>query len=107
MHPATPGLHPETDAILADGVSHSLLVVLDRLSPAQRVAFVFHNVFTMPFDDIGQILNRSPIAAKKLASRAPNASAAQPHSRRDRPENCPHRRGVPSGGVGGGCHDTS
>jgi RNA polymerase sigma-70 factor (ECF subfamily) len=61
---------PETDAILADGVSRALLVVLDRLSPAQRVAFVLHDVFAMPFDDIGWVLNRSPLAAKKLASRA-------------------------------------
>jgi RNA polymerase sigma-70 factor, ECF subfamily len=61
---------PETDAMLADGVNRALLVVLDRLSPAQRVAFVLHDVFAMPFDDIGQILNRSPIAAKQLASRA-------------------------------------
>jgi RNA polymerase sigma-70 factor, ECF subfamily len=61
---------PETDAILADGVSRALLIVLDRLSPAQRVAFVLHDVFAVPFDDVGQLLNRSPIAAKKLASRA-------------------------------------
>ncbi len=61
---------PETDAILTNGVNRALLVVLDRLSPAQRVAFVLHDVFAIPFDDVGHILNRSPIAAKKLASRA-------------------------------------
>ncbi len=61
---------PEADALLADGVSRALLIVLDRLSPAQRVAFVLHDVFAVPFDDVGQLLNRSPTAAKKLASRA-------------------------------------
>jgi RNA polymerase sigma factor (sigma-70 family) len=57
-------------ALLADSVSRALLVVLDRLSPAQRVAFVLHDVFAMPFDTIGELLDRSPDAAKKLASRA-------------------------------------
>ncbi|MGH6996364.1 MAG: sigma factor-like helix-turn-helix DNA-binding protein, partial [Stellaceae bacterium] len=57
-------------ALLADSVSRALLVVLDRLSPAQRVAFVLHDVFAMPFDAIGELLKRSPDAAKKLASRA-------------------------------------
>jgi len=66
----TSWVSPETDAILADGVSRALLIVLDRLSPAQRVAFVLHDVFAVSFDDVGQLLNRSPIAAKKLASRA-------------------------------------
>ena len=57
-------------ALLADSVSRALLVVLDRLSRAQRVAFVLHDVFAMPFDAVGELLNRSPEAAKKLASRA-------------------------------------
>jgi RNA polymerase sigma factor (sigma-70 family) len=57
-------------ALLADSVSRALLVVLDRLSPAQRAAFVLHDVFAMPFDAIGELLDRSPDAAKKLASRA-------------------------------------
>jgi RNA polymerase sigma factor (sigma-70 family) len=60
----------DEDAVLTDSVSRALLVVLDRLSPAQRVAFVLHDVFAMPFDTIGEMLNRSPDAAKKLASRA-------------------------------------
>lgn len=60
----------DEDALLTDSVSRALLVVLDRLSPAQRVAFVLHDVFAMPFDTIGELLNRSPDAAKKLASRA-------------------------------------
>jgi RNA polymerase sigma factor (sigma-70 family) len=60
----------DEDALLADSVSRAMLVVLDRLSPAQRVAFVLHDVFAMPFDAVGELLNRSPDAAKKLASRA-------------------------------------
>jgi RNA polymerase sigma-70 factor, ECF subfamily len=57
-------------ALLTYSFSRALLVVLDRLSPAQRVAFVLHDAFAMPFDTIGEVLNRSPDAAKKLASRA-------------------------------------
>jgi len=60
----------DEDALLADSVSRALLVVLDRLSPAQRVAFVLHDVFAWPFESIGGLLDRSPAAAKKLASRA-------------------------------------
>lgn len=60
----------DEDALRTDSVSRALLVVLDRLSPAQRAAFVLHDVFAMPFDSIGELLNRSPHAAKKLASRA-------------------------------------
>jgi len=60
----------DEDTLLTDSVSRALLVVLDRLSPAQRVAFVLHDLFAMPFDTIGELLNRSPDATKKLASRA-------------------------------------
>jgi RNA polymerase sigma-70 factor (ECF subfamily) len=60
----------DEDALLTDSVGRALLVLLDRLSPAQRVAFVLHDVFALPFDTIGELLNRSPEAAKKLASRA-------------------------------------
>jgi RNA polymerase sigma-70 factor, ECF subfamily len=60
----------DEDALLTESVSRALLVVLDRLSPAQRAAFVLHDVFAMPFDAIGDMLDRSPDAAKKLASRA-------------------------------------
>ncbi len=60
----------DEDALLADSVSRALLVVLDRLSPAQRVAFVLHDVFAVPFETIADLLDRSPAAAKKLASRA-------------------------------------
>ncbi len=72
----------DEDALLAESVSSALLVVLDRLSPAQRVAFVLHDVFAMAFENIAGLLNRSSDAAKKLASRARERlradSAAQP-----------------------------
>jgi RNA polymerase sigma factor (sigma-70 family) len=61
---------PEEQAVLADSVGLALLVVLDTLSPAERLAFVLHDVFAVPFDQIGPILDRSPAAAKQLASRA-------------------------------------
>jgi RNA polymerase sigma factor (sigma-70 family) len=60
----------DEDVLLADSIDRALLVVIDRLSPAQRVAFVLHDVFGMPFETIGDLLDRSPDAAKKLASRA-------------------------------------
>ncbi|OBI53986.1 RNA polymerase subunit sigma [Mycobacterium kyorinense] len=68
--PANPAPPADEDALLADAVSRALMVVIDRLSPAQRVAFVLHDVFAMPFETIGELLGRSPDAAKKLASRA-------------------------------------
>jgi RNA polymerase sigma factor (sigma-70 family) len=61
---------PEQHALLADSVGLALLVVLDTLSPAERLAFVLHDVFAVPFEQIGPILDRSPAAAKRLASRA-------------------------------------
>jgi ketosteroid isomerase-like protein len=61
---------PEQEAVLADSVGLALLVVLDRLAPAERVAFVLHDSFGVPFDEIGQITGRSPDAARQLASRA-------------------------------------
>jgi RNA polymerase sigma-70 factor (ECF subfamily) len=61
---------PEEHALLADSVGLALLVVLDTLSPAERLAFVLHDIFALPFDQIGPILDRSPAAAKQLASRA-------------------------------------
>ena len=61
---------PEEQAVLADSVGLALLVVLDTLPPAERLAFVLHDIFAVPFDRIGSILNRSPAAAKQLASRA-------------------------------------
>jgi len=61
---------PAEHAVLADSVSLALLVVLDTLAPAERLAFVLHDVFAVPFEQIGAILDRSPAAAKQLASRA-------------------------------------
>jgi len=61
---------PEEHALLADSVGLALLVVLDTLSPTERLAFVLHDIFAVPFDQIGGILDRSPAAAKQLASRA-------------------------------------
>jgi hypothetical protein len=61
---------PEEQAVLADSVGLALLVVLDTLSPAERLAFVLHDIFAVPFEQIGPILDRSPAAAKQLASRA-------------------------------------
>lgn len=61
---------PEQHAVLAESIGIALLVVLDTLSPAERLAFVLHDVFGVPFEEIASILDRSPDAAKKLASRA-------------------------------------
>ncbi|AGP60720.1 sigma-70 family RNA polymerase sigma factor [Streptomyces rapamycinicus] len=61
---------PEDEAVLADSVGRALLVVLDTLGPAERIAFVLHDVFAVPFDRIAPIVERSPVATKKLASRA-------------------------------------
>ncbi|MCX4725654.1 sigma-70 family RNA polymerase sigma factor [Streptomyces sp. NBC_01306] len=61
---------PEDEALLADSVSRALLVVLDTLSPAERIAFVLHDMFAVPFDRIAPMVERTPVATKKLASRA-------------------------------------
>lgn len=61
---------PERDALLADSVGPALLVVLDTLAPAERLAFVLHDVFAMPFEEVGPIVGRSTAAARQLASRA-------------------------------------
>jgi len=64
------GADPEGEALLADSVGVALLVVLDTLTPAERLAFVLHDLFGMPFDELASIMRRSPAAAKQLASRA-------------------------------------
>jgi RNA polymerase sigma-70 factor, ECF subfamily len=71
-HPGNPvaGTDPEHEAMLADTVGSALLVVLDTLIPAERLAFVLHDMFAVPYDEIGPIVGRSPDAAKQLASRA-------------------------------------
>ncbi len=61
---------PEQQALLADSVGLALLVVLDTLAPAERLAFVLHDMFDVPFDEIAPIIERSPAAARQLASRA-------------------------------------
>jgi len=64
------GVDPEHQALLADSVGLALLVVLDTLAPAERLAFVLHDMFAVPFDQIAPIVERSPAAARQLASRA-------------------------------------
>ncbi|HEX6673766.1 MAG TPA: RNA polymerase sigma factor SigJ [Actinomycetes bacterium] len=64
------GLDPEQEVLLADSVGLALLVVLDTLAPAERVAFVLHDLFAVPFDQIAPIVGRSEAAARQLASRA-------------------------------------
>ncbi|MGH4034347.1 sigma-70 family RNA polymerase sigma factor [Actinomycetota bacterium Odt1-20B] len=67
--PGTPGT-PEEEALTADSVGRALLVVLDTLTPPERVAFVLHDLFAVPFAEIAPIVDRSPVTTKKLASRA-------------------------------------
>jgi RNA polymerase sigma factor (sigma-70 family) len=62
-------VHPEDEAVMADSVGSALLVVLDTLAPAERLAFVLHDMFGVPFEEIGPIVGRSPAAARQLASR--------------------------------------
>jgi RNA polymerase sigma factor (sigma-70 family) len=64
------GTDPEHEALLADSVGLALLVVLETLSPAERLAFVLHDMFAVPFDEIAPIVGRKPAAARQLASRA-------------------------------------
>src|SRR5213079_1166932 len=61
---------PEQEALLADSVGLALLVVLDTLTPAERLAFVLHDMFAVPFDEIAEIVDRTPDATRQLASRA-------------------------------------
>jgi RNA polymerase sigma-70 factor, ECF subfamily len=64
------GIDPAKEALIADSVGLALLVVLDALTPAERVAFVLHDIFELPFGEIARIVDRSPPAARQLASRA-------------------------------------
>jgi RNA polymerase sigma factor (sigma-70 family) len=64
------GIDPEQEALLGDAVGLAMLVVLDALAPAERIAFVLHDVFALPFDEIAPIVSRTPAAARQLASRA-------------------------------------
>jgi RNA polymerase sigma factor (sigma-70 family) len=72
------GPEPEQEAVLADSVGLALLVVLDTLEPAERLAFVLHDLFAVPFDEIAAMLDRSPAAARQLASRARRRLQGQP-----------------------------
>jgi len=67
---AHPGADPEAEALLGDSVGLALMVVLESLTPPERVAFVLHDVFAVPFEEIAPIVDRSPEAARQLASRA-------------------------------------
>ena len=88
--PAAPTIDPEQEAMMADAVGLALLVVLDTLSPAERIAFVLHDLFGVAFDDIAPILQKTPDATRQLASRArrrirrePDVSAAELNSQRE------------------------
>ena len=72
------GVDPEHEAVLADSVGLALLVVLEMLAPAERLAFVLHDMFAVPFDEIAPIVGRSPAAARQLASRARRRVQAAP-----------------------------
>jgi RNA polymerase sigma-70 factor (ECF subfamily) len=80
---------PEDDAVLAESVGLALLVVLDTLGPAERLAFVLHDMFAVPFAEIGQIIGKSPDATKMLASRARRKVQGT-----DRPADEPQQRAV-------------
>jgi RNA polymerase sigma-70 factor (ECF subfamily) len=77
---ADPGGEPERDAVLADSVGLALLVVLESLAPAERLAFVLHDVFKVPFEEIATIVDRSPDATRQLASRARRRIGRTPHA---------------------------
>ena len=68
--PVDPSPSPEEESVSADSVGLALLVVLETLSPSERLAFVLHDVFGVPFDEIADVVGRSPTAARQLASRA-------------------------------------
>jgi RNA polymerase sigma-70 factor (ECF subfamily) len=72
------GSDPEHQALLADSVGVALLVVLDTLTPPERLAFVLHDIFAVPFDEIGPIVDRTPEAARQLASRARRRVQGEP-----------------------------
>ena len=72
------GLDPEDEALLADALGPALLVVLDTLNPDERLAFVLHDIFDVPFDEIAPLVGRTPTAARQLASRARRRVQRQP-----------------------------
>ncbi|MCH0561980.1 sigma-70 family RNA polymerase sigma factor [Streptomyces sp. MUM 2J] len=80
---AEAGTGPEQDALLADSVGAALLVVLDTLTPAERLAFVLHDLFAVPYEEVSAILGRSPAAARQLASRARRRVQGAPEPQAD------------------------
>ncbi len=87
---------PEREALLADAVGLALLIVLDKLGPAERVSFVLHDMFGIPFDEIAPIVGRSPAAARQLASRGRRRVQGANARGRDRPGPSPRDRfGLP------------
>jgi RNA polymerase sigma-70 factor (ECF subfamily) len=85
-HPPEPSvgssaIDPEAEALLADSVGLALLVVLDTLAPAERVAFVLHDMFDLSFDEIAKVVGRSPAAARQLASRGRRRVQGAPANR--------------------------
>jgi RNA polymerase sigma factor (sigma-70 family) len=93
------GTDPEEEAVLADSVGLALLVVLDTLTPAERLAFVLHDMFAVPFEEIAPIVERSPVATRQLASRArrrvQHAGPGDPTPEAERqPEEISRRRDV-------------
>lgn len=72
------GSLPEDEALLADSVSRALLVVLDTLEPVERIAFVLHDMFAVPFSQIAPLVERTPVATKKIASRARHKARGTP-----------------------------
>jgi RNA polymerase sigma-70 factor (ECF subfamily) len=73
------GIDPEHEALLADSVGLALLVVLETLTPAERLAFVLHDMFSVPFEEIALVVGRSPTAARQLASRARRRVQGEAH----------------------------
>jgi RNA polymerase sigma factor (sigma-70 family) len=73
------GIDPEHEALLADSVGLALLVVLQTLTPAERLAFVLHDMFSVPFEEIAPVVGRSPTAARQLASRARRRVQGEAH----------------------------
>ena len=78
------GVDPEHEALLADAVGLALLAVLDTLTPVERLAFVLHDMFAVPFDEIAPMVGRSPAAARQLASRARRRVQGAGHGSRKR-----------------------
>jgi RNA polymerase sigma-70 factor (ECF subfamily) len=79
------GTDPEQEALMADSVGRALLTMLETLAPAERLAFMLHDIFDMSFDKIASIVGRSPIAARQLASRAPPCARGHGSRRGSKP----------------------